>query len=208
MAQSQKLLIPPTTPVVTVDEAKEHERIFIPNDIANDTLIQNQIEAATRMAEEFTRRAFITQTWVFETTCISPIIEIPRPNLQRIIPNSEMVTTGPKSMTFTNYNNQVYDIEDDTWFENDVYQPGQLIFKSNSAYPFSFGIWGLGYAWGGFLTLQFEAGYGDTADDVPWEIKEGILQIFGHLYENREGQPLYPGSFAFELLRPFKIEYI
>jgi hypothetical protein len=197
-------MTPPDVLPVDLDTAKVHERIDL-NYLADDTSIESMLNTATRLAEEFTRRAFITQTWIFETTCLGPIIEIPRPRLQQVIANSD----DSESMFFTDWNNVQYPIQDDAWFINTIYEPGRLIFKPGfSPLPFGFsnGWWGAG--WGGFLTLQFDAGYGDNPDDVPFPIKEGILQIFGHLYENREGQPLYPGSFAYELLRPFQVEYL
>jgi len=34
--------------------------------------------------------------------------------------------------------------------------------------------------------IEFKAGYGDTAADVPDKLRQGILQLIGHLHENRE----------------------
>jgi hypothetical protein len=111
-------------------------------------------------------------------------------------------------MIFVDWNNVTYPIDDDTWFIDTTPQPGLLIFKAGATpFPFPFGWWGYSGP-AGYLQLKFDAGYGDTADTVPYEIKEGILQIFGHIYENREGQPLIPGSIAYDLLRPFQVDYL
>lgn len=206
---SWRLIVPPAVTPVTVSEAKEHERISI-NDAAEDLLIQQQLFAATRFAEEFTRRAFVTQTWELRTTKIAQIIEIPRPPLLEIITNSVDAT----SMVFTDLNDVDTAIQDDTWFVDNVDEPGRLIFKANSTLPYGFPWWGWG--WGcipyGYMTLKFKAGYGvdeDTSvENIPWEIKEAILQIFGFLYQNREGQPIPCGSVAHTLLQPFKVEYL
>lgn len=206
---SWRLIVPPAVTPVTVSEAKEHERISI-NDAAEDLLIQQQLFAATRFAEEFTRRAFVTQTWELRTTKIAQIIEIPRPPLLEIITNSVDAT----SMVFTDLNDVDTAIQDDTWFVDNVDEPGRLIFKSNSALPYGFPWWGWG--WGcipyGYVTIKFRAGYGVDEDAsiaaLPWEIKEAILQIFGFLYQNREGQPIPCGSVAHTLLQPFKVEYL
>lgn len=201
--------IPPTAGdiIVTLAEAKEHERI---STNADDTLIQNQLYAASRLAEEFTRRAFGFQTWEYRTSRIYPIMEIPRPPLVRIIPNSEDAT----SMVFTDWNDNDTAIADDTWFTDNVDTPGRLIFKSNATLPYGFpwlGWYGDCYP-GGYITIKFEAGYGATAmeavTDAPWELKEGILQIFGFLYQNREGQAIPCGSVAHTLLQPFQVEYL
>lgn len=204
---SWRLIVPPTITPVSVSEAKEHERISI-NDAAEDLLIQNQLFAATRLAEEFTRRAFITQTWEYRTSKIRPIMEIPRPPLLEIIPNS----TDATSMVFTDLNDVDTAIDDDTWFTDTVDEPGRLIFKSSSALPYGLTWWGWGCYPAGYLTLKFTAGYdaveATSATLVPWEIKEVILQIFGFLYQNREGQPIPCGSVAHTLLSPFQVEYL
>lgn len=209
---SWRLIVPPTVTPVSVSEAKEHERISI-NDAAEDLLIQQQLFAATRLAEEFTRRAFVTQTWEYRTSNIAPIMEIPRPPLLEIYPYSDdPMDPGFGSMVFTNLNDITTVIEEDTWFVDKVDEPGNLIFKSNSAYPYPWYTWGWGWIPYGYMTMKFRAGYGEDEDEsianLPWEIKEGILQIFGFLYQNREGQPIPCGSVAHTLLSPFKVEYL
>lgn len=209
---SWKLITPPTVTPVTVSEAKEHERITI-NDAAEDLLIQNQLWAATRLAEEFTRRAFVTQTWELRTSKIAPIMEIPRPPLLSIIPNSDNpMDPGYGSMVFTDWNDVETVIEASTYFTDTVDEPGRLIFKANADIPYGFPWWGWGDYPGGYLTIKFIAGYDADEDTsvakVPWEIKEGILQIFGFLYQNREGQPIPCGSVAHTLLSPFVVEYL
>jgi len=209
---SWRLITAPTVTPVDVSTAKEHERISI-NDAAEDLLIQNQLFAATRLAEEFTRRAFVTQTWELRTTKIAPIMEIPRPPLLEIIPNSDdPMEPGYGSMVFTDWNDVEYVIATDTWFTDTVDEPGHLIFKSNANLPYGFPWIGWGDYPGGYLTIKFIAGYGDDEDAsiaaLPWEIKEGILQIFGFLYQNREGQPIPCGSMAHTLLSPFVVDYL
>lgn len=189
---AQQLIAPPDILPVTVSEAKIHERIDT-EDVGDEESIETLLEAATRMAEEFTRRAFITQGWIYQTTCFGPIVELPRPRLQEVA-----------EVTYTDWNNNTTIIDEDTYFTNSVYEPGRLIFKDGS-FPFGWGL-GWGYGAGGFLSVEYIAGYGDEEFDVPWQIKEGILQIFGHLYENRESQVMPPG--AKQILSPFKVEYL
>lgn len=203
MPSGKQLLIPGATPV-TLQEAMLHERIDL-NYEPNNTLIEYQLTAATEMAENFTRRAFCTQTWIYQTSNIGPVIPIPRPRLQYVIPNS----VDAESMVFTDWNNVQYPIADDTWWVDTIPQPGLLIFKAGaSPFPYFFGGW---WGWSGpvgYLNIKFVTGYGDTGASVPVEIKHATLQIFGHLYENREGQPLIPGSIAYDLLRPFQVDYL
>ena len=36
------------------------------------------------------------------------------------------------------------------------------------------------------ICIEFDAGYGDAAADVPAAVKQAMLLLIGHLYENRE----------------------
>ena len=36
------------------------------------------------------------------------------------------------------------------------------------------------------VEIQFDAGYGETVEDVPGYVKQGLLLLIGHMYENRE----------------------
>jgi uncharacterized phiE125 gp8 family phage protein len=80
-----KLITPPAILPVTMAEAKIHERIDI-EDAANNASILSLLIAATQLAENYTRRAFITQTWRYDTSNFSPIISIPRPPLISVDP--------------------------------------------------------------------------------------------------------------------------
>lgn len=59
------------------------------------------------------------------------------------------------------------------------------------------------------VTVQFKAGYGPAADDVPQAIRSAILLMVGDLFENREaaivGQPRVDNPTVDRLLFPFKV---
>lgn len=42
--------------------------------------------------------------------------------------------------------------------------------------------------------VEFKAGYGDAGSDVPEALKEGVLQLIAHLYENRGAQEGTPAA--------------
>ena len=171
------------------------------------------LEAATQMAEEYTRRAFITQVWEMQTTQLGPTIEIPRPRLQSI---------DAATVNFYDWNNVAYAIPASTYFVDTIYEPGRLVFKAgyfpfplDVGYSGGLGWWGSGsgingvdYGPGpmGYLSLEFSAGYGATGALVPWAIREAILQIFGSMYQNRESQGIDCG--AKQLLDAYKVEYL
>jgi len=58
------------------------------------------------------------------------------------------------------------------------------------------------------VVIQFAAGYGDAADDVPQVIRQGILIEVSNLYENREdvvvGQSISMLSLSERLLWPYR----
>jgi len=54
---------PPATEPITLAEMRLHLGITRADDTARDTIITGRIVSARQWAEEYTRRAFITQTW-------------------------------------------------------------------------------------------------------------------------------------------------
>lgn len=42
---------------------------------------------------------------------------------------------------------------------------------------------------GNELRVRYVAGYGDDPNEVPAAIRQAIMMLVGHMYENREGQP-------------------
>ncbi len=47
------------------------------------------------------------------------------------------------------------------------------------------------------VTIDFIAGYGDTAEDVPADLIHGLLLLLGHKYENR--QEVVTGTIATQI---------
>jgi uncharacterized phiE125 gp8 family phage protein len=164
---SLRLITPPASEPVTREQAKNHLRVDIDED---DTLISSLIVVARQRAEEFTRRAFITQTW--EWTLFDYNIPRRSVTLRSQGQQIDQVTLDGVEMSATQYKL----ISDDIVFDPMVK---------------------------GVFTIRYTAGYGDNADDVPEQIKQAILQIVGHLYENRESQGIPP--LAEDLLSLYKV---
>ena len=61
---------------------------------------------------------------------------------------------------------------------------------------------GVSFLFGG-IKIEYTAGYGDNSEDVPEPIREAILQMVGHFYENRESQEM--PVLAWQLLSPYKV---
>jgi uncharacterized phiE125 gp8 family phage protein len=173
---------------ITLDDAKIHEREDL-DEADNNDYITAQLSACVDIAENFTRRAFITQEWQFQSNIIYPFMKLPYPPLQTIDSVYTLDSDGTATL-----------VDADNYMMDNVSQPGRIIFKSSFSSSY-----GVKYYYP-VLRVNFTAGYGDLADDVPWEIKEGILQAFGHLYENRESQMMPPE--AMNLLFPYKVLYL
>jgi uncharacterized phiE125 gp8 family phage protein len=55
------------------------------------------------------------------------------------------------------------------------------------------------------VTIEFNVGFGTTADDVPSDIKAAMKLIIGYLYENREDTVKSLPSASEYLLKPYKV---
>lgn len=73
--------------------------------------------------------------------------------------------------------------------------PGRVKLQSGRAWPTHRNF--------ASFVIEFKAGYGDAATDVPAALKQAVLQLLSHLYENREAEEIPKGLKA--LFWPFKI---
>ena len=180
------LVTPPAVEPVSLDELKAHLRINADqND--EDALLQHYLTTARKYAENYTWRAFITQTWRVSFDCFPCKIEAPRPPLQEVT-SLQYVDTAGDTQTL---DEDLYQVDADS-------QPGRIIPAYGQSWP-SIRSGTLNAA-----TVTFEAGYGDSPDDVPEEIRQSILFLAAHLYEQREAVVIGAGI-SIETV-PFAVE--
>lgn len=150
-----RLVVPPATEPVTLEEAKPHLRV---DGTEEDSLISALIVAARQKAEEYTRRAFITQTWELALDSACGVLYLPRPPVQAV----EAVTLDGEGVAPENYA---------------LVGPEALHVKVPlyAVNP-------------GGVVIRYKTGYGDAASDVPQAIRQAILMLVAHMYEAREGQ--------------------
>jgi len=171
----QRLVTPPAIEPITLKEAKLHLRI---DGNEEDSLIVALITAARQKAEDYTRRAFITQTWELVLDSVGRQLYLPRPPVQAI----DAVILDGEAVVAENYS-----------------LVGQGVFYTkiplNAVNP-------------GGLVIRYTSGYGGTAEDVPWAIRQAILMLVAHLYEHRGDE----GDEAVELpltvktlLQPYRV---
>jgi uncharacterized phiE125 gp8 family phage protein len=163
------LVTGPTDEPVSLGEAKNHLRVDITDD---DAYIESLITVARRSCEYIANKKFITQTWnlLLDGFPGSTKLELPK-SLDPL-----------ESVTHIKY----YDVDDQpTTYDAanyviDIYsQPARIVLKSGSSWPGDI----LRVANG--VEVQVVVGFGDDAD-VPMEVKQAMLLVVGHLYENRE----------------------
>ena len=158
-----KLITGPATEPVSLTEAKLHLKIETA-DTADDSLIAIFIQAAREMAEQYTRRAFISQTWELQMDCFEE--------------DDYSLITPCSSITSVKY----YDASGvEQTVANTVYglstssEPHELFLKYGQLWPTVRGQ-------EDDVKIRFVAGY----TTLPASIKAAMLLIIGHLYENRE----------------------
>lgn len=164
------VVTPPAVEPISLDQAlvQCHANQGVEDDWFTET-----IKTVRQDAELYTRRAFIEQTLriSFDTWPCFPVL-LPRPPLIEI----ESVT--------------LYDLEDSSTSINvsdllvDVYSsPGRFSFNSGYSVP-SISLRELNS-----VVIQYKAGYGSIADDVPRNFKQAMLLHLSYLYESRSGEP-------------------
>jgi uncharacterized phiE125 gp8 family phage protein len=196
------LLAAPEGELLSIAEAKLHLRIE-QEEHDEDDLILALVRAATEYAETYTRRVFLEQKWrltldnfpsgmPFSTVDARPIdgmfdtpfrfglvdskdlqpkdrIFLPKPNLLSV----EVVKyIGVDGVEVTLDPNTAYDVETGTL-------PGSVTLKYQQQWP-------LTRNQRNCVTLDFTAGYGKAASEVPVAIIQAIKLTIGHFYQNRE----------------------
>jgi uncharacterized phiE125 gp8 family phage protein len=162
-----KQTVAPTKEPVTLDMAKAHLRV---DDGEEDALIAQIIATAREWCEDFQRRSYVTQTWrltLDEFPCADEI-SIPRPPLASVSSITYVDTNGDTQTLATT----VYAVDTDA-------EPGRVYLKYNQTWPSTRDITNA-------VTITFVAGYGADDGYVPAKVKQAMLLLIGHWFENRE----------------------
>jgi len=177
MSGSLELQSAPAVEPISLDEAKAHLRVDSSDE---DDLITSLIQAAREYAEEFLGRALITQTWDwylddFPSSDSVPLY-VPKPPLQSVM-SIQYVDSNGDTQT---WDSSEYDVD----VKSD---PGRIAPAYGESYPDPRDQLNA-------VTIRFTAGYGDSASDVPQRIRQALLLILGHWYENRAEVVIGGGS--------------
>lgn len=155
----------PTVEPLTLAEAKSHLRVTIADD---DVLITALIVAARTYAEQFTHRAFVTQTWEWRLDAFRwTFLDVPLPKLQSVTSIQYLDTAGVLQTLAASQ----YLVDPHT-------TPGRIAPVFGSTWPSTHPVFNA-------VTITFIAGFGDAAA-VEDPIKHALRLIIGELYERRE----------------------
>lgn len=180
-----KLITPPSSEPISLSEAKGHLRVDASDE---DSYISGLIVAARQFIELQTQRALITQTWKLSLDQFptNKTVYIPLSSLRLVEGITYYDTTGAtQTLPATDY---YVDSDND---------PGRVVLVDTVAT----------YDRPSAVQIQFQAGYGSAAD-VPQAIKQAMLLLIGHWYENREAVGEVGGPIAFAvdaLLTPYRV---
>jgi len=143
---------------------------------AEDADIARYIKVARRHCEKFQGRAFITQTWdlYLDDFPAGDEIKIPLPPLQ--------------SVTWLKFKDaagilQTWDASN--YIVDTMSEPGRIVLGNGKCWPTT-------YDEIQAVQIRFVCGYGDSAADVPEEIKQAILLKVADLYEHRGDEAADP----------------
>lgn len=164
-----KLLSPPAEEPITLAEAKLHLR---ETGTDQDALITRLIRVARGHVESATNRALMLQTWdlyldEFECDGFEQELTIYQPPFQSV---THIKYTDDQGVLQT-MDAADYQVDNKT-------EPARIVPAYGEVWPSTQKILNA-------VNVRFIAGY-DTAADVPDEIKQAMLLLVGHLFENRE----------------------
>lgn len=156
----------PSVEVISLADFKLHERI---DGTDSDAKIADLLYAARRYAEDWTARAFMSQTWRVSYDFFPLSIELPRPPLQ--------------SVTHIKYIDQagvLQTLDPSLYQVNSWRVPGRIVPAVGRDWPQT--LAGAENA----VQVTYRAGYGDNPADVPPQLRQAILLLASHWFEQRE----------------------
>lgn len=157
-----KLITPPATEPLTLDEAKTHLKIDYTDD---DTYISSLITAARTYCEKFQNRAYITQTWELALDSFpKSLFQLPLPPLQSVA-----------SIKYYGTDNTEYTFDSANYYVDTFSQPGRVCLNYSVSWP-STALRPINS-----VIIQFVVG-GDTVAD---EVLHAIKMLVADWYERR-----------------------
>ena len=181
-----KVVVAPSDEPITAAEVKEFSRI---DTTVEDSLITSFIEAVRQSTELYLGRSLITQTidYYFDYWPEDGLIRLPKPPLISVTSIVAIDEDGTEET-----------ISSGNYFVIPETIPGEVKLKSGLS---GFTITPRSKA--GYRA-KCKCGYGYSAEDVPYSIRQGMIQWVAYIYETRNFQPEPPPE-ALGFLSFFKV---
>jgi len=175
-----------TAPAQRVVAAQDVKTMIGDDPNISNALVERMIDAVTIACEDYSRRAFITQTfelvldhfpkerpsdapwWLDTVYSFANAVEVPMPPLQSVT-----------SIKVFDYSNNESTIDSGVYFVNTRSEPGSIVPRQLETWPTEV----LPEAG---VVIRFVAGYGDDAGDVPLDLRSAVAMQAGHLLSLRD----------------------
>lgn len=162
-----KLITDVTTEPLTLDEVEAHLRIEADT---QDTYLTPLITLAREYAENYTRRSLATKTLELILDVFPKVdyIELPKSPVQSVT-----------SIKYKDYEGSETTWDSGNYIVSNDYLPAKIVLGYNKTYPIY-----TEYPTDS-IRIRYVAGHNDS-NPIPKSIKQAMLMLIGHLYENRE----------------------
>lgn len=171
-----RLYAGPTVEAVTLEEAKLHLRV---DQTAEDDLIQAMVEQARNWIEELYNLALVNQTWDLY------LEEFPGTD-ELIVP--KLPLSSVTGVFYTAYGSAEATYSSSNYVVDAYRQPGRIKLISGASWPGDELIVANG------VRVRVVCGFGAAGSSVPRMIRQALLLLVGHWYENREATYQGKGS--------------
>ena len=168
----------PAVEPVTQAEAKLFAKI---DTTADDALVTSLIVAARQRIESLTRRALITQTWVWQLDAF-PFSSVPVTTdalnmnpLRPPFPPLQSVT----SITYVDTDGITQTWSSSDYTVDTTSEPGRIVPAFNESYPDTRDVIEA-------VTITYKAGYGDASTAVPDALITAVKMLTAAFYDNRD----------------------
>lgn len=166
MKRISTIVTPAAILPVSLNKVKEHCRITFDED---DQILEWYLESAVSNIEHHLQRKLITQTWKMFLDTWPTYFKILFGDLQSVT-----------HIKYTDIDDSQETFSSDNYYVDTNSIPGRVLLKYGESWPDAT------LRVNNPIEIQFVTGYGDETTDIPFDIKNAILLLTQHFYENRE----------------------
>lgn len=151
--------------IITTATAKTHLKVDISDD---DTLIDNLIEAATQAAQDYTNRYFINTTLKMVADTWDDIATLYKSPVSSVT-----------AIKYYDTDNSIQTLSSSVYIVDNTFKPCRILLDQDQSYP------NLAERKAA-IEITYVVGEGSAASDVNELVKQAVLLMVGHWYQNRE----------------------